>query len=95
MKTLRELREKTLTPAEKKKREEIAKALTEHKIGHGVHYPTPLHIQPSMKHLGYKTGALPVTEHAAGRVISIPMCAELTHEQIERVCEIVIQHAKP
>ena len=76
-------------------REEIAKALTEHKIGHGVHYPTPLHIQPSMKHLGYKTGALPVTEHAAGRVISIPMCAELTHEQIERVCEIVIQHAKP
>ena len=76
-------------------REEIAKALTEHKIGHGVHYPTPLHIQPSMKHLGYKTGDLPVTENAAGRVISIPMCAELTHEQIERVCEIIIQHAKP
>ena len=76
-------------------RAEPARALTEHEIGHGVHYPTPLHIQPSMKHLGYKPGALPVTEHAAGRVISIPMCAELTLEQIERVCEIIIKHAKP
>ena len=76
-------------------REEIAKVLTEHKIGYGIHYPMPLHIQPSMKHLGYRLGSLPITEHVAGRVISIPMCAELTCEQIERVCEIIIKYGKP
>lgn len=76
-------------------RDEVAKALKAGNIGFGVHYPTPLHLQPSMTHLGYERGALPVTEQISDRVISLPMCAELTREQIERVCDVVIRFAQP
>ena len=39
--------------------------------------------------LGYGPGDLPVTERAAGEVLSLPMYAELTDEQIGYVAEWV------
>ena len=76
-------------------RDELAEALKANNIGFGVHYPTPLHLQPSLTHLGYKPGALPVTENVSDRVISLPMCGELTRPEIERVCEVVLKFARP
>ena len=76
-------------------RDELAEALKANKIGFGVHYPIPLHLQPSLAQLGYERGALPVTEHVSDRVINLPMCAELTREQIDRVCDVVIKHGRP
>ena len=39
--------------------------------------------------LGYKAGDFPVTEAAASRILSLPMYAELTNEQIEYVADAV------
>ena len=76
-------------------RDETAAALSENGIGFGIHYPTPLHVQPSMQTLGYKTGSFPVTESSADRVISLPMCGELAEESIDRVCQVFTSIAQP
>ena len=50
-----------------------------------IHYPTPIHLQPCYKHLGYRQGDFPVTEAAACRILSLPIYAELTDRQIGKV----------
>jgi len=61
---------------------ELAKA----GVAAGIHYPIPIHLQESFKHLGYPKGAFPVSEELAAHELSLPMYAELTAEQIEYVC---------
>ncbi|MCA1816041.1 MAG: DegT/DnrJ/EryC1/StrS family aminotransferase [Acidobacteria bacterium] len=55
----------------------------------GIHYPIPVHLQPAYASLGHKPGDFPVSERQARRVLSLPMFAELTGEQIARVAESV------
>jgi dTDP-4-amino-4,6-dideoxygalactose transaminase len=50
-----------------------------------IHYPTPIHLQPAYAWLNLKIGSLPVSERRARRTLSLPMFAELTAAQIERV----------
>jgi dTDP-4-amino-4,6-dideoxygalactose transaminase len=66
-------------------RDGLQKFLSEKGIGTGLHYPLPLHLQKAYTHLPYKKGDFPVAEHTAERLLSLPMYAELTHEQIEYV----------
>jgi dTDP-4-amino-4,6-dideoxygalactose transaminase len=66
-------------------RDELQKALANRGIGTGIHFPIPTHLQPATRELGYQAGDLPHTEHAARQVLSIPMYAELTAEQLEWV----------
>ncbi len=65
--------------------------LREHGISAGLHYPTPVHLQPCYEFLKIPRGSLPVTEAVASRVISLPMYPELTREQIEFVCNQIKQ----
>jgi dTDP-4-amino-4,6-dideoxygalactose transaminase len=58
-------------------------------IGCAVYYPLPLHLQPCFAHLGYRTGALPVTERAAADVLSLPIYPELGPAQQQAVIEAV------
>lgn len=58
-------------------------------IGAGVHYPIPLHRQPAYLKQRYGDLNLPVTEQIAGEVISLPMYAELSREQVEYVAQAV------
>ena len=51
----------------------------------GRHYPLPLHLQEAYVNLGHKVGAFPITEHAAARLLSLPLYPELTRHQIEYV----------
>ncbi len=51
----------------------------------GIHYPVPLHVQPMCAHLGYKVGQFPVAEAYADQILSLPMFAELTDDEVERV----------
>jgi dTDP-3-amino-2,3,6-trideoxy-4-keto-D-glucose/dTDP-3-amino-3,4,6-trideoxy-alpha-D-glucose/dTDP-2,6-dideoxy-D-kanosamine transaminase len=37
-------------------------------------------------HLGYREGALPLTERAAREIFSLPMYPSLTNEEQDRVC---------
>ena len=66
-------------------RDRLIAALAEKDIHCGIHYPIPLHLQEAYKSLGYRKGVFPVAEKAASEFVSLPMFAELTGEQIDRV----------
>jgi len=70
-----------------KKRKQLMDALAKDGISCGIHYPVPLHLQEAYKSLGYKKGDFPVTERCSEQIVSLPMFAELTSEQIEYVAE--------
>ncbi len=74
-------------------RDQLLMHLREQGISAGLHYPTPVHLQPCYRSLNVPRGSLPVTESLASRVISLPMYPELTREQIEFVCDHVQQFA--
>lgn len=59
-------------------------------IGAGVHYPVPVHLSEAYAHLGYARGDFPVTEAAAGRLLSLPMFPHLTAAQQGYVAQTVI-----
>ena len=56
-------------------------------VSTGIHYPIPVHLQKVYADLGYQRGAFPVAEAAADRILSLPMFAELTREQVQYVVE--------
>ncbi len=62
-------------------------------IGWGLHYPVPCHRQPAFTE--FADGALPVTELAAGQILSLPMFPTLTTAQIERVCRVLDGATRP
>jgi dTDP-4-amino-4,6-dideoxygalactose transaminase len=66
-------------------RDKFSDALAAAGIGHACHYVVPLHLQPSMAHLGYKEGDLPETEQAARENLCVPLWAGIAREQQERV----------
>jgi dTDP-4-amino-4,6-dideoxygalactose transaminase len=76
------------------RRDDLRKFLGERGIGTQIHYPVPIHLQQSAEFLGYRKGDLPVTEKVAGEVLSIPMFAELTAEQVERVASAIREFMK-
>jgi dTDP-4-amino-4,6-dideoxygalactose transaminase len=54
-----------------------------------IHYPTPIHLQPAYRDLGYQKGDFPITERAADKVLSLPMYPELPLAAIEDVAGAV------
>jgi dTDP-4-amino-4,6-dideoxygalactose transaminase len=74
-------------PVEVENRDTVRRRLRELGIGTGVHYPTPIHLQPAYAHLGLGVGAFPEAERSAARVLSLPMYPELSDAQVDRVAE--------
>ena len=64
-------------------REALRAELEKRGVQSGVHYPTPVHLQPAYAHLGLKKGDLPVSERLASTEVSLPMFAELTDAQVD------------
>ncbi|HZT59269.1 MAG TPA: DegT/DnrJ/EryC1/StrS family aminotransferase [Pyrinomonadaceae bacterium] len=71
------------------RRDELQKYLNDAGIQTGIHYPVPVHLQPAYASLGHRKGDFPEAERQARRVLSLPMFAELTDEQIECVAETI------
>lgn len=71
------------------RRDDLQKFLGEKGIATGLHYPMPLHLQNAYAHLGFKEGAFPNTEKSAKRLLSLPMFAELTKEQMTYVADCI------
>lgn len=69
------------------RRDELQAYLAEHQIASAIHYPTPIHLQPAAKALGYTRGDLPVAEAQAKRILSLPIHQFLEPHQIRLVCE--------
>ena len=54
-------------------------------ISHGIHYPTPIHLQEAYRDLGWGPGSFPVAEALAPRLLSLPIFPEITAEEQARV----------
>jgi len=70
-------------------RDELQKKLAAAGVQTGIHYPIPIHLQPAYSSLCYRVGDFPETEKQARRVLSLPMFAELTDEQLEAVAAAI------
>jgi dTDP-4-amino-4,6-dideoxygalactose transaminase len=67
-------------------RDAFRQKLAQAGIATGVHYPVPLHQQPAYRRLGDRPPALPATERAAARVVSLPIYPELGDRQLAHIC---------
>lgn len=71
------------------KRDELSAYLNEQGISTGLHYPTPVHLQPAYASRGYKKGDFPIAEDTCEKILSLPMFPELTEEEIKYICEAI------
>jgi dTDP-4-amino-4,6-dideoxygalactose transaminase len=70
-------------------RDELRAFLQERGVSTGIHYPIPIHMQPAYQELGHEQGDFPVAEMDALRMLSLPMYAELSDEQISYVADCI------
>jgi dTDP-4-amino-4,6-dideoxygalactose transaminase len=73
----------------------LQKHLNDAKVGTGIHYPIPLHLQRPYNDLGYKQGDFPVAERLAAEILSLPMFPQLRLEQQQQVFEKIIEFIRP
>jgi dTDP-4-amino-4,6-dideoxygalactose transaminase len=66
-------------------RDALQARLREHGIASAVHYPRPIHLQPSMAAAGGQAGDLPVSEALCREVLCLPIYPEMRDEDVERV----------
>jgi len=69
----------------------LQEKLTAAGVSTGIHYPIPVHLQQGYATPAYKAGDLPHSEAAANEVLSLPMFAELTSEQVQQITSAVIE----
>ncbi len=79
---------------ESKKRDQLQNFLSSKKITTLIHYPIPIHLQEAYKELEIPTGMLPITESSAKRILSLPVCPELTEAQIGYVADSIRHFAR-
>jgi len=72
-------------------RDAIRAALGAEGISTAEYYLPPLHLQPALAYLGYREGALPVTEQLARENFSLPLWAGIAEEQQETVVGVLKQ----
>ena len=71
------------------RRDALEAFLSARGIGTGIHYPTPIHLQPAYRELGYRRGSFPVSERLAGEVLSLPMHPTLTPRDVLEVTDAI------
>lgn len=70
-------------------RDKLRHFLLNRNIQTGIHYPLPLHLQKSLKSLGYKKGDFPVAEKLSKQILSLPIYPELTFKQQTFIVESI------
>lgn len=70
-------------------KDDFVKYLDNNGIIAAFHYPVPCHLQKAYSNLGYKKGDFPNAEYLASHCISLPMFAELTSDQVDKVIRVV------
>jgi dTDP-4-amino-4,6-dideoxygalactose transaminase len=71
------------------RRDALAEALAAARIGFGIHYPIPVHMQKAYADPRYREGDFPVAERVAGEILSLPIYPELNGPQIDSVTAVV------
>ncbi len=74
-------------------RDKLAKHLLADGIETGVHYPVPIHLQPVYRDaFGFSQGSYPESERQSGRLLSLPIFPAMADEEVDRVCQSIIEH---
>ncbi|MGO4210590.1 DegT/DnrJ/EryC1/StrS family aminotransferase [Terriglobus sp. 2YAB30_2] len=73
------------------RRNDLRTHLTAHRIGTEIYYPLPIHLQPSLAHLGYKAGTFPHSEQAAHEVLALPIFPGLRLDEQELVVQRIAE----
>jgi dTDP-4-amino-4,6-dideoxygalactose transaminase len=68
-------------------RDALRERMTAEGITTGIHYPIPCHLQRAFRR--DRVRPLPVTERAAGRILSLPMYPNIQGPQIRRVVGVI------
>ena len=71
------------------KRDELKKYLEKKGITTSIHYPTPIHLQPAAKKLGFKLGDYPNTERQAKRILTLPINQYINENQINYISKTI------
>lgn len=72
------------------RRDALQQALQAHGVQTGIHYPIPVHLLPAHADLGYRNGDFQHSEQASAEVLSLPMYAELTGGQQDKVVDALL-----
>lgn len=70
-------------------RDSLTDYLKSRGIGTIIHYPIPPHLAEAYSYLGYEEGYLPITEHLAKTVLSIPIYNGMTDDEINYVVDTI------
>jgi dTDP-4-amino-4,6-dideoxygalactose transaminase len=70
-------------------RDALQAHLKERGIASAVHYPRPIHLQPSMAGARAEAGDLPVSEQVSHEVLCLPIYPELPDEDVARIAREV------
>lgn len=71
------------------RRDALQHFLKERGIASAVYYPMPIHCQPAFKDFVPKPKSLRKSEQLCQRVLSLPICSEITNEEVLQVGEII------
>lgn len=73
------------------RRDELKAYLESKNIGTAIHYPTPIHLQPAAKYLGYKKGDFPVVEKQSSRILSLPVSDVIGFKEVDYVSNCITE----
>jgi len=71
------------------RRQQLLEHLKVQGVHAGVHYPSPVHLQPGYKGRIRSATTMGVTERLASEVLSLPIYPELRSEQVELISDLI------
>ena len=71
------------------KRDQLKKYLIKNKIETAIHYPIPIHLQPSAKKIGHKEGDFIKTEQQSKKILTLPIHQYLKESDIIKISQTV------
>lgn len=76
------------------RRDDLRAWLREREVDSAIYYPLCLHEQSAYLPLGYHSGDFPVAEQAAREVVSLPIQAHLTEDQVRFAADSVVEFCR-
>jgi dTDP-4-amino-4,6-dideoxygalactose transaminase len=80
---------------ETERRDELVEFLASRGVGTEIYYPRPMPHQPCLAGLPGAQHLIPVAEAAAGRAVGLPLYPDLTAEQVDHVCDLIVDFHDP
>ncbi|WP_439814151.1 DegT/DnrJ/EryC1/StrS family aminotransferase [Zavarzinia sp. CC-PAN008] len=72
-------------------RDAVRQVLDHAGVPTAVYYPRPMHLQPAYRMHGEREGSLPVSEDLCAQVLSLPIHADMTDDDVDRVCDALVR----